>query len=71
MSLFSSCALYRVVISYMVAGLLVDSDGIVRYAPPIMRWSIGKQLSYVRSWVVNRRGGSVDLISNPLENEVI
>ena len=45
--------LYRVTTPYMCCGLLVRG-GVVRIAAPIMKWSVGKSITDVRSWVESK-----------------
>ena len=45
-------------------GLLVDERGVVRDAPPIARWMIGKDPAEVRRWL-DRKGASIEVLVDP------
>lgn len=47
---------YFVSLSYATYGIAVDDGDIVRIAAPIARWMIGRNLSYVTSWVKGKNG---------------
>ena len=47
--------LYQVDVGYFCAGVEVQDNIIVR-AAPILRWSCGKPLSALQSWVKTKKG---------------
>ena len=47
--------LYQVTAPYMCAGLEVDEDGVVVFAAPILKWTVGKRIGDVIRWV-DRKG---------------
>jgi hypothetical protein len=47
--------LYRVVLPYFVAGVIVRM-GVVVEAAPILRWAVGKSLADLETWVRKKRG---------------
>lgn len=57
-----SAVLYRAMTSYFVCGLLVDWDGRVVRAAPIMAWAVGKPINVVRKWVISKQGGLLEPI---------
>lgn len=54
--------LYRIVLPYAVAGVEV-ADGIVRRAAPILRWTVGKRIEQVATWVRGKRGTCTEIAS--------
>jgi hypothetical protein len=47
-----------------VCGLLTDDSNTVKIAAPIMRWTIGKNISSVIYWVKNKSGNVERVNSN-------
>ena len=54
--------LYRITAPHYVSGIVVDSEGTVIRAAPIVEWANGKKLIYVRQYCIEQ-GYSITLVS--------
>ena len=57
----SPLTLYQAKTSYFCAGFEVDINGIIRNAAPIIKWVVGKPLSFFRWWVTMKSGSIVEV----------
>lgn len=53
--------LYQIRTSYFTCGIETDENDLIIDAAPILKWAIGKNLSFVKNWVY-RKGGEVNKI---------
>jgi hypothetical protein len=56
-------SLWQIDTGYLCAGI-ISHDGLVVEAAPILKWTVGKRINIVRSWVNSRHG---KLILVPLD----
>jgi len=41
--------LYQVSTSYLTAGVITDESGLIKVAAPILKWSLGKNLTVLKN----------------------
>lgn len=46
---------YQIDVGYACGGI-EEREGIIVDAPPIFKWMIGKELSFVMKWIRKKRG---------------
>jgi len=47
--------LYRIEMTYMCAGVVTNDAGIVITTAPILKWTLGKNISQVEKWCRNHK----------------
>lgn len=53
--------LYQVRLSYATYGIVVQ-DGYIRRAAPIARWMEGREISDIKKWIINKKGGEIEKV---------
>ena len=60
----SSDQLWRVTAPHFCAGIVTEINGFVRNAPPILKWAIGKDISWLKTYCRTRRW-KLELVDEP------
>lgn len=47
--------LYRIELSYACYGIIIK-HAIVVHSPPIAKWMVGKNISFIKEWVKKKKG---------------
>lgn len=56
--------LWQATLPHLCAGVLVNRDGVIVRAAPILAWSLGKPLTTLASWI-KPKGGTLTQVTPP------